>query len=124
MEIMTTHKILQKSTMFKDKRMLLISRSTFAGSGAYAQHWLGDNHRTWQDMKLSIAGIMNFNMFGIPLIGADTCGFFPEDGMTKAESDEICGRWYQLSTFYPFAHINRNIEGGEPTEPYNLDGKW
>jgi alpha-glucosidase (family GH31 glycosyl hydrolase) len=29
-------------------------------------------------MKYSIAGIMNMNMFGIPLSGADVCGFFGE----------------------------------------------
>jgi len=58
------------------KRTFLLSRSTFAGSGQYVQHWLGDNHRTWDDMRTSIAGVMNFNMFGIPFVGPDTCGFF------------------------------------------------
>jgi len=27
-------------------------------------------------MKTSIAGVMNMQMFGIPLAGPDTCGFF------------------------------------------------
>ena len=58
------------------KRTFILSRSTFTGSGQYAQHWLGDNNRTWDDMRTSIAGVMNFNMFGIPLVGPDTCGFF------------------------------------------------
>jgi alpha-glucosidase (family GH31 glycosyl hydrolase) len=29
-------------------------------------------------MRTSIAGVMNFNMFGIPVVGPDTCGFFGE----------------------------------------------
>lgn len=41
---------------------------------------------------------MNFNMFGIPLTGPETCGFFGTDLM-----DELCGRWIQLATFYPLA---------------------
>jgi alpha-glucosidase (family GH31 glycosyl hydrolase) len=49
-------------------------------------------------MKHSIAGVMNFNMFGIPLTGPETCGFFGTDLM-----DELCGRWIQLATFYPLA---------------------
>jgi alpha-glucosidase (family GH31 glycosyl hydrolase) len=53
----------------------LLSRSTFSGSGKYTGHWLGENHRTFEDMKLSIAGIMNFNLFGIPLVGANVCGY-------------------------------------------------
>jgi alpha-glucosidase (family GH31 glycosyl hydrolase) len=32
--------------------------------------------RTWEDMKYSVAGLMNFNMFGIPHTGADVCGSF------------------------------------------------
>lgn len=30
-------------------------------------------------MNYSIAGIMNMNMFGVPHVGADVCGFFGED---------------------------------------------
>jgi alpha-glucosidase (family GH31 glycosyl hydrolase) len=76
-------------------------------------------------MENSIAGIMNFNMFGIPHTGADICGFFenPDKNVTDTEQEEICARWYQLSTFYPFArnhHDMDNGRGGANTEPYNL----
>jgi alpha-glucosidase (family GH31 glycosyl hydrolase) len=101
-----------------DDRTFMLSRSTFAGAGQYAQHWLGDNHRTFDDMRYSIAGVMNFNMFGIPLTGPDTCGFFGE-----SDQDQICGRWIQLATFYPFARQHRDRDdarGGGPNEPYNL----
>ena len=88
----------------KGNRSFILSRSTFSGSGAYTQHWLGDNHREWAYMNYSIAGVMNMNMFGIPMVGPDTCGFFkartPEEEKTQ---DELCGRWMQLATFYPFA---------------------
>lgn len=91
----------------KDKRVFLLSRSTFAGSGQYLNHWLGDNHRTWLDMKTSISGVMNMQMFGIPIVGPDTCGFFGE-----ANQDELCGRWVQLATFFPFARQHRDKFGG------------
>ena len=113
-----TKEIMQDGALspLTDKRIFLLSRSTFAGSGQYVQHWLGDNHRTWQQMQHSISGVMNFNMFGIPLVGPDTCGFFGHEGQ-----DEICGRWIQLAQFFPFARQHRDISGGgPPNEPYNL----
>jgi len=105
----------QTKTPIKDKRTFILARSTFSGSGAHVQHWLGDNNRTWTDMTNSIAGIMNFNMFGVPFVGPDTCGFF------GAKDDELCGRWIQLATFYPFAREHRDDSGGGPPhEPYDL----
>jgi alpha-glucosidase (family GH31 glycosyl hydrolase) len=84
-------------------RTFILSRSTFAGSGAHAQHWLGDNHRDWKNMQWSISGTMNFNMFGIPMVVPDTCGFYENPDLLETEQKELCARWIQLATFYPFA---------------------
>lgn len=106
-----TYEVLKNETTtpsaLKDKRIFLLSRSTFSGSGQYVNHWLGDNHRTWLDMKTSIAGVMNMQMFGIPIVGPDTCGFFGEP-----DQDELCARWVQLAQFYPFARQHRDKFGG------------
>ena len=73
------------------QRPFILTRSTFAGSGRFAAHWLGDNYRSWDAMKFSISGIMNFQMFGIPMVGADVGGFF---GMNKITDDqELIARW-------------------------------
>lgn len=50
------------------KRGMVITRSTFAGSGKFAGHWLGDNTATWQHLRDSIIGMLEFNMFGIPYV--------------------------------------------------------
>jgi len=67
-------------------------------------------------MNYSIAGVMSFNMFGIPFVGPDTCGFFGRSG-----EDEMCARWIQLATFYPFARQHHDdTGGGAPNEPWRL----
>jgi alpha-glucosidase len=39
---------------------------------------LGENKRNWKEMQYSIANVMNFNMFGIPMTGPTTCGYYED----------------------------------------------
>ena len=45
------------------------------GTGKYAAKWLGDNNAEFDDMKMSIPGLLTASMFGFSMIGADICGF-------------------------------------------------
>ncbi len=36
---------------------------------------LGDNHSLWSYMKHSIQGVLQFQIFQIPFVGPDACGF-------------------------------------------------
>ncbi|KAJ7209873.1 glycosyl hydrolases family 31-domain-containing protein [Mycena haematopus] len=88
------------------QRPFIISRSAFASAGKWAGHWLGDNYSLWQYMHFSIQGILQHQMFQIPFVGADTCGF-------QGNTDE------ELS-FTPF-YRNHNQRGAISQEPFVWD---
>ena len=97
------------------KLKFILTRSQMFGSGKYVQEWTGDNLATWEFLQLSISQILDAQLFGIPLSGADICGF---GGNT---TPELCARWMTLGTLYPFAR-NHNSEGDIPQEPYAFPG--
>ncbi|XP_054432879.1 sucrase-isomaltase, intestinal [Pteronotus mesoamericanus] len=103
-----TEKAVEK--VFPNKRSFILTRSTFAGTGRHASHWLGDNTASWEQMEWSITGMLEFSLFGMPLVGADICGFVVET------TEELCRRWMQLGAFYPFAR-NHNAEGYMDQDP-------
>ncbi|RCN42127.1 hypothetical protein ANCCAN_11920, partial [Ancylostoma caninum] len=86
-ESMITVKAQHKATK---KRGIVVSRSTFASSGHYGGHWLGDNAASWDDLRSAVIGAQEFNLFGIPYIGSDICGF------NRDATEEMCLRWQQL----------------------------
>lgn len=77
-------------------------RSTSPGAGRFTAHWTGDNAADWINLYLSIGGIINTNMWGMSMAGADICGYIdmtqdsrgdPADKwLPDAEFQELCNR--------------------------------
>jgi len=88
---------------FLQQRSFTLTRSTFVGSGRNGAHWLGDNFAQWSDMQNSIAGVLSMQMFGFSMVGADICGF------NLPTPEELCSRWQQLGSLYPFSRNHNAI---------------
>ncbi|CAI5709581.1 unnamed protein product [Peronospora destructor] len=97
------------------KRSVLLSRSTFSGSGRYTGHWLGDNaEASWEQLRLSISGTLQMNLLGIPLTGPNVCG-------SKGRSSrELCVRWHQAASFLPLVRNHAESDGTNQT-PIDFD---
>ena len=78
------------------KRPFILSRSTTFGSGKHVFHLLDENHKEESNIKESISGIFNFDIFGIPFTGGDICQNI------KDTNKDLCLRAYGVGAFYPF----------------------
>ena len=85
-------------------RPFILSRSHTLGSNRWAAHWTGDNYSNFTFLRLSIGGHFMQNIMGMQMVGSDICGF---GGNT---TEELCARFWQLGSLYPFAR-NHNQEG-------------
>ncbi|RKP14289.1 glycosyl hydrolases family 31-domain-containing protein, partial [Piptocephalis cylindrospora] len=93
-----------------DKRPLVLSKSTFIGTGQYAGHILESRGLSWRSMALSIPAILRFQLYGIPFVGMDICASIEME-------DELCRRWYQLGALYPLAR-NHHFPSPFPSPDY------
>jgi len=101
-----------KETLKEDQPFIL-SRGNGVGSGKYVAHWTGDNGAEFIWLFLSLPTTMLSNMFGIPMVGADVCGF------KLNTTEDLCSRWSQVGVLYPFAR-NHNDNTSTDQEPWAL----
>jgi alpha-glucosidase len=86
------------------KRPFVLTRSTFAGSGAKAAHWFGDNASTWEHYRTAIRQLLAFAaLHAMPMVGSDVCGF------NQVAQEHMCARWALLGAFQPFYRNHADI---------------
>lgn len=96
-----------------DKRPFNVMRAGFAGAQRYGFAWMGDNKSDWDHLRLSISMILNMNLSGMPLVGANLGGFEDEpDG-------ELFTRWLQAACLLPYLR-NHTMLGTKPQEPWSF----
>ena len=112
----TADYLLSKLNAAKNARPYVMTRSNFPGIGKYAHHWMGDNWSTLEYLSLSVDGVYSYNLYGMPFLGSDICGFNGD------APPDLCTRWHQLGSLYPFSR-NHNQNGSASQEPYVFTGK-
>ncbi len=111
-----------------DKRVCILTRSSFAGQQRYAANtWSGDITSSWDVLAKQIPAGLNFSLCGIPYWNTDIGGFFSERNFKRGVKDktfhELYVRWMQFGTFTP---MMRSHGTDTPREIYQFGnrGDW
>ena len=114
--------ILQQKATYKSMKTFtplpfILTRANIFGSGKFASHWFGDTRSDWVSMRYTVPSMIKYNLFGMPHVGADICGY------TGIVTPELCTRWTQLGVFYPFAR-NHHEKFAIRQEPFRFEHKY
>ena len=125
------------SGIAQEKRVLNLTRSSYAGQQRYATiTWNGDTHASWKSFRQQIPAGLNFMATGCPYWTVDVGSFFTKNdsrwfnkgefpqGVRDPEYREYYTRMFQWGTFLPMLRSHgtdtpREIwQFGEPGTPY------
>jgi alpha-D-xyloside xylohydrolase len=90
-----------------DKRVVLLTRSAFAGQQRNGSNtWSGDVVSNWATLKNQIPASVSFSLTGLPYWNGDIGGFFASafvkgGGAKNPEFQELYVRWLQFAAFTP-----------------------
>ncbi|HEV8369343.1 MAG TPA: TIM-barrel domain-containing protein [Pyrinomonadaceae bacterium] len=90
------------------KRVVILTRSAFAGQQRYAAaSWSGDISANWVTLKRQIPAGLSFSMSGIPYWSTDVGGFFrPKDQYMSKAYHELLIRWFEYGAFCPIFRVH------------------
>jgi alpha-D-xyloside xylohydrolase len=108
--LMTTKGVYEgQRSVSSDKRVVILTRSAFAGQQRYAAAtWSGDIVARWDVFRNQISAGLNFCMSGIPYWTTDIGAFyvrqygaFFDEGCNDPGYRELYVRWFQYGAFCP-----------------------
>ena len=111
-----------------DKRVFLLTRSSFLGQQHYASHsWSGDVTSTWDNMRRQIAAGLNYSLCGIPYWGTDLGGFFASrynNDINNVAYHELHVRWYEWGVFQPIMRSHNSSPVAVEIYQFGKKGYW
>lgn len=111
-----------------DKRVFLLTRSSFLGQQRYASHsWSGDVVSTWDVMRKQLAAGLNYTLCGIPYWNTDLGGFFAwryNNNVNNIAYHELHVRWYQWGVFQPIMRSHNSSPVAVEIYQFGKKGDW
>lgn len=96
------------------RRPFVLTRASFAGGQRHAATWTGDNHASWEHLRLAHVQVQRLSISGFGFCGSDIGGFAGQP------APELLLRWLQMGVFHPFFRVHsmgNNLEGAGITDP-------
>ncbi len=92
------------------RRPFLLTRSNHISGARLAATWTGDNRSRWEDLRWSIAMVLNLGLCAQPFSGPDLGGF------NDNPNSELFARWFDFGALLPFCrgHAEKSSRRKEP----------